>query len=84
MNKTHSLAITGIIVLMSAVFYACGPAKGSMVAAKEAFKKKEYYTAGENYKAVYSKTKNKEEKNEASFQTAECYRLANDMKNAEN
>jgi peptidoglycan-associated lipoprotein len=84
MNKTHSLALSGIIILISAIFYACGPSKGSMAAAKEAFKKKEYYTAGENYKAVYSKTKNKEEKNEASYQTAECYRLANDMKNAEN
>jgi peptidoglycan-associated lipoprotein len=84
MNRTHSLALTGFIILISAVFYACGPSKGSMTAAREAFKKKEYYTAGENYKAVYSKTKNKDEKNEACFQTAECYRLANDMKNAEN
>lgn len=84
MNKTHSLALTGFIILISAVFYACGPSKGSMTAAREAFKKKEYFTAGENYKAVYSKTKNKDEKNEACFQTAECYRLANDTKNAEN
>jgi peptidoglycan-associated lipoprotein len=84
MNKTHSLALAGCIVLISAVFYACGPSKGSMTAAREAFKKKEYFVAGENYKAVYSKTKNKDEKNEASYQTAECYRLANDMKNAEN
>ncbi len=55
-----------------------------MAAAREAFEKKEYFNAGESYKAVYSKTKVKEEKNEACFQTAECYRLANDMKNAEN
>ena len=54
-----------------------------MQAAREALAKKEYAVAGENYKAVYSKTKNKDEKNESCFQTAECYFMANDMKNAE-
>ncbi len=54
-----------------------------MQAAREALAKKEYAVAGENYKAVYSKTKNKDEKNESCFQTAECYYMANDMKNAE-
>lgn len=84
MTKTYSLA--AFLVLLSAAIFmtSCGPSKGSMTAAREAFKKKEYFTAGENYKAVYSKTKKKEEKNEACFQTAECYRLANDTKNAEN
>ncbi|MCU0442936.1 MAG: OmpA family protein [Bacteroidia bacterium] len=84
MTKTNSLAAL-FVVLSAAIFItSCGPSKGSMTAAREAFKKKEYFTAGENYKAVYSKTKKKEEKNEACFQTAECYRLANDAKNAEN
>lgn len=67
-----------------ALLYACGSSKGTMEDARKAFKKKEYYTAGETYKAVYSKTKNKDEKNEACYQTAECYRLSNDTKNAEN
>jgi peptidoglycan-associated lipoprotein len=84
MNKTNSFVFVGLLISIAAIFYACGPSKGSMGAAREAFKKKEYFTAGENYKAVYSKTKVKDEKNEACFQTAECYRLVNDMKNAEN
>jgi peptidoglycan-associated lipoprotein len=84
MNKTNSIAAASVLIFLSAIFYACGPSKGTMGAAREAFKKMEYYTAGENYKAVYSKTKNKDEKNEACFQTAECYRLSNDIKNAEN
>jgi peptidoglycan-associated lipoprotein len=84
MNKLTKLALFASVCILSVAFYACGPSKGSIAAAREAFKKKEYFTAGENYKAVFSKTKNKDEKNEACYQTAECYRLANDMKNAEN
>ena len=84
MNKTYSVVLAVLLLSVSVVFYACGPSKGSMAAAREAFKKKEYFVAGENYKAVYSKTKKKDEKNEACYQTAECYRLANDTKNAEN
>jgi peptidoglycan-associated lipoprotein len=84
MNKTYSSAIAIVLVSFTALLYSCGAQKGSMAKAREAFKKKEYYTAGENYKAVYSKTKVKDEKNEACFQTAECYRLSNDNKNAEN
>jgi peptidoglycan-associated lipoprotein len=72
------------IFISASLTQSCKPGKGSMAAAREAFAKKEFFTAGENYKAVYSKTKNKEEKNEACFKTAECYRLSNDMKNAEN
>lgn len=71
------------LLFFALIIQACKPQKGSMQAAREAFAKKEYHLAGENYKAVYSKTRNKDEKSEASFQTAECYRLANDMKNAE-
>ncbi|MFN6081195.1 MAG: OmpA family protein [Bacteroidota bacterium] len=70
--------------ISAALTQSCKPGKGSMAAAREAFAKKEFFTAGENYKAVYSKTKNKDEKNESCFKTAECYRLSNDMKNAEN
>jgi peptidoglycan-associated lipoprotein len=85
MKKINTLVVLSILVLTSVVFNACGPSKGSLAAAREAFKKKEYFTAGENYKAVYSKKGiTKEEKNEACYQTGECYRLQNDMKNAEN
>ncbi len=89
MNSNRLPFISGIIgmcVFFSVTLYisSCKPGKGSMAAAKEAYAKKEYFTAGENYKAVYSKTKVKSEKNEACFKAAECYRLSNDMKNAEN
>lgn len=71
-----------ITILMSA---GCGGGpKGTMQAAREATDKKEYSVARENYIAVYSKTKNKDEKKEAAFQAAECYYMANNMKEAEN
>lgn len=84
MNKTHSFATSLILVSVMVLLYSCDTSKGTMEDARKAFNKKEYYTAGETYKAVYSKTKNKDEKNEACYQTAECYRLSNDSKNAEN
>lgn len=83
MDKKHSVVLLSLFFLFS-VLIACGPSKGTIEAARTAFKKMEYFTASEQYKAVYSKTKNKEIKNEACYQTAECYRLVNDMKNAEN
>ncbi|TAE87100.1 MAG: hypothetical protein EAY81_04590 [Bacteroidetes bacterium] len=79
-SKLISFLLASVTIIY---LYSCGAQKGSMQAAREALEKKEYAVAGENYKAVYSKTKNKDEKNEACFQTAECYFMANDMKNAE-
>jgi peptidoglycan-associated lipoprotein len=73
-----------LISIGSLFIQSCGTKKGSMAAAREAYSKKEFFIAGDNYKAVYSKTKNQEEKKEACFKTAECYRLSNDIKNAEN
>jgi peptidoglycan-associated lipoprotein len=84
MNKTYSLATSLILVSAMVLLFACNSSKGTLEDARKEFKEKKYYTAGEIYKAVYSKTKNKDEKNEACFQTAECYRLSNDTKNAEN
>lgn len=84
MKRTYSIALVFFAAGLVLFMQACKPGKGTMAAAREAFNKKEFFVAGENYKAVYSKTKNKDEKNEASFKTAECYRLSNDMKNAEN
>lgn len=85
MNKKYTRTILGLLILFIITSSSkCGAPKGSIAAAREFYKKKEYAVAGENYKAVYSKTKIKADKNEACYQTAECYRLANDMKNAEN
>jgi peptidoglycan-associated lipoprotein len=83
--KKRNLSVPVLSFILISVIYACGGGKpkGSMQAARESVEKKEYAVARENYKAVYSKTKNKDEKNEACFQTAECYFMANDMKNAE-
>lgn len=78
------ISVLCILLSISLYLTSCKPGKGSMAAAKEAYGKKEFFTAGENYKAVYSKTKDKSEKNEACFKTAECYRLSNDTKNSEN
>jgi hypothetical protein len=68
-----------LLTLMS----ACGPKKGSITAAREAYLKKEYFVSGTNYRKVYSNTKNKQEKIESANKAAECYWLMNDMKNAE-
>ena len=84
LNHISGIVGFGILLVFSMYLISCKSGKGSMAAAKEAYAKKEFYTAGENYKAVYSKTKDKAEKNEACFKTAECYRLSNDIKNAEN
>lgn len=82
--KKSNIIFSLIAFVTVTLLLSCGGAKkGSMQAAREALAKKEFAVAGENYKAVYSKTKNKDEKNEACFQTAECYYMANDMKNAE-
>jgi peptidoglycan-associated lipoprotein len=51
--------------------------------ADNAYKYKQYYEAISLYKKAYSKVKNKVEKARIIFQTAECYRLTNDTKQAE-
>jgi peptidoglycan-associated lipoprotein len=81
--KKSNIIFSFLAIILTSIVLSCGTKKGSMQAAREALAKKEYAVAGENYKAVYSKTKNKDEKNESCFQTAECYYMANDMKNAE-
>jgi peptidoglycan-associated lipoprotein len=81
--KKSNIIFSFLAIILTSTMLSCGVKKGSMQAAREALAKKEYAVAGENYKAVYSKTKNKDEKNESCFQTAECYYMANDMKNAE-
>ncbi len=83
MKQIHIFLFLGCIASIAGFISSCGPSKGSMAAARIAYNRKEYAKAGEYYKAVYSKTKNKDEKNEAAYKTAECYMFANDVKNAE-
>lgn len=83
MNKTATTkALVGLLifVLMQS---ACKLGKGSIQSARDHYTKMEYALSNKDYQAVYSKTKIKEEKKEASFKSAECYRFMNDIKNAE-
>lgn len=85
MNKkyySHHLFLTVFTVVMffSLLFASCKT--GSIKEARESFEKKEYFVSGNTYRKIYSKTKVKAEKIEASFKAAECYRLMNDTKNA--
>jgi peptidoglycan-associated lipoprotein len=82
MNKIFSTSLF-VLAILAAMLSAGCKSKGSIVSAREHYKKKEYFLSSEDYKAVYSKTKVKEEKLEAVFKTAECYRLMNDIKSAE-
>ncbi|MCF8425809.1 MAG: OmpA family protein [Bacteroidia bacterium] len=84
MNKRYFLLSLLLSVSMMAFISSCGSKKGSIVAARDAFQKKEYFISGDNYRKVYSSTKNKQEKIESANKAAECYWLMNDMKNAEN
>jgi peptidoglycan-associated lipoprotein len=71
------------IVAMLSVFYGC-PNKGDMKSANENFNKKEFAAALDAYKNVYGdKEVSKEDKKEAAFRIAECYRMKSDFKNAE-
>lgn len=51
--------------------------------AEKAFKNREFFNAIELYKKAYTKAKKKEEKAFIIFQTAECYRLIGDAKQAD-
>lgn len=79
MRKSYFL----LTLFVSVLFLAACSKKGSLSAAREHFDKKEYFLAGDNYRKVYSSSKKKEERIEASYQAAECYRLMNDNKAAD-
>lgn len=83
MNKRYYLLNLILGISFLTILAACGAKKGSIGAAREAYQKKEFFVAGDNYRKVYSSTKNKDEKIEATNKAAECYWLMNDMKNAE-
>lgn len=51
--------------------------------AYEFFRAGEYYEAIDQFKNAYSKTRDRELKDEMIFMVAECYRLVNDPRNAE-
>ncbi|OYU94462.1 MAG: hypothetical protein CFE21_15755 [Bacteroidetes bacterium B1(2017)] len=83
MNKRYSLLTLILGISIIGFIASCGAGKGSIENARTAFKKKEFFVSGENYRKVYSTTKNKDEKIESANKAAECYWLMNDMKNAE-
>ncbi|MFN4082597.1 MAG: OmpA family protein [Bacteroidia bacterium] len=83
MFKNYIFVQIGLAITI-AIIYSCGGSKGSISAARDAYAKKEFFVATENYKKVYSSTKSKEEKIEASFMAAESFRQMNDPKNSEN
>ena len=83
MRKSYFLNLLLLAVTSSVLFLSSCSKKGSLSAAREAYDKKEYFIAGDNYRKVYSSSKKKDERIEASYKAADCYRLMNDNKNAE-
>jgi len=75
-----------LIIFISAVAYTDGIAqKRKAERAYTSFNAGEYFTAIDEFKNAYSKTKkaDKNTRTELVFMIAECYRLINDPKNAE-
>ena len=77
--KLAFIALASVIVF-SVSSYA---QKNFIKDADKSFKSREYFTAIELYKKAYAASNKKEDKARIIFQTAECYRLINDAKNAE-
>lgn len=57
--------------------------KNYLETADNSFKKGDFYIAIDEYKEAYIKERDKAKKSEIIFKTAECYRMANDIKQAE-
>jgi peptidoglycan-associated lipoprotein len=83
MRKSYFLFLFLFAVSSTTLFLSSCSKKGSLSAARDAYDKKEYFVAGDNYRKVYSSSKKKEERIEASYKAADCYRLMNDNKNSE-
>ena len=83
MRKSYFLFLFLFAVCSTTLFLSSCSKKGSLSAARDAYDKKEYFVAGDNYRKVYSSSKKKEERIEASYKAADCYRLMNDNKNSE-
>lgn len=73
-----------LIFLISLVgFPAFSQKNRSLRAATEAFKSMQYNVALKKYKKALSKAKTKPDKEQISFQMAECYRIINNTKRSE-
>lgn len=82
MKQNYMIKLTGFVLLLSALFFACKP--GADIAdARKDFNLLKYAAAAEKYKKVYGITKVKDIKKEAAFFAAECYRLSNNWPAAE-
>ena len=80
MKSPKRLIFTTLFSLM--VILAFGQ-RGPSYPADQAFLKGDYFDAAALYKKAFTKEKNKTKKAEIIFMTAECYRMTNDLKNAE-
>jgi outer membrane protein OmpA-like peptidoglycan-associated protein len=84
MKQNYMIKFIGFILILSALLSACkGGGGGDINEARKKFKTLEYAAAGDIYKKVYGKTKNKDIKKEAAFYAAECYRISNNWPVAE-
>jgi peptidoglycan-associated lipoprotein len=77
--KLAFIALASVIVFSVSGFAQ----KNFLKDADKSFLHREYFTAIELYKKAYAGESKKENKARIIFQTAECYRLINDTKNAE-
>lgn len=84
MKQNYMIKLSGFVLILSALLFACkGGGGGDINEARKKFKGLEYAAAGDIYKKVYGKTKNKDIKKEAAFYAAECYRISNNWPVAE-
>ncbi len=75
--------LTAALALILLISTSAVAQKNFMTDAKKAFESQEYFNSIELYKKAYTKAKKKEDKAFIVFQTAECYRLIGDNKQAE-
>jgi peptidoglycan-associated lipoprotein len=77
--KLAFIALASVIIFSGSIFAQ----KNFIKDADKAFNTRKYFTAIELYKKAYTVASKKEDKARIIYQTAECYRLINDTKNAE-
>src|ERR1035437_1052651 len=77
--KLAFIALASVIIFSGSMFAQ----KNFIKDADKAFNTRKYFTAIELYKKAYTVASKKEDKARIIYQTAECYRLINDTKNAE-
>lgn len=84
MKQNYMIKLTGFVLILSALFFACKSGGGDINEARKKFKDLQYAAAGTIYQKVYGTTKNKDIKKEAAFYAAECARLSNNWLVAQN